>query len=301
MLIRAAFVACGGYAESEGVMDDDAPLSIPNTEVADVLDRVADLLEVQGASSFRVRAYRRGAETCRTLDGPLAAVTDLAALPNIGKSLASAITEYLHTGRLLMLERLEGQVSPEDLFATIPAIGEELAHRIHDVLQIETLEDLEVAAHDGRLDGVPGFGERRVHAVRAALDHLLRRSSRRRARRFLYRHDDEREVQPPVATLLEIDSEYRRKAHGNELRRISPRRFNPEGKAWLPVYHTEREGWSFTALFSNTARAHRLGRTQDWVVIFYERDGHENQCTVVTEHQGPRKGERVVRGRESEA
>lgn len=276
-------------------MDDPAPQSIPNTEVADVLDRVADLLEVQDASSFRVRAYRRGAVTCRTLDRPLAEVEDLDALPNIGKSLASAITEYLHTGRLMMLERLEGQVSPEDLFATIPAIGEELAHRIHDVLHVETLEELEVAAHDGRLDEVPGFGERRVHAVRATLDQLLRRSSRRRARRFLERDRDERESPPPVATLLEVDAEYRRKAHAKELRRIAPRRFNPEGKAWLPVYHTEKEGWSFTALFSNTARAHRLGRTQDWVVIFYERDGHENQCTVVTEHQGPRKGERVVR------
>jgi hypothetical protein len=235
------------------------------------------------------------------LDRPLAEVEDLDALPNIGKSLASAITEYLHTGRLMMLERLEGQVSPEDLFATIPAIGEELAHRIHDVLHIDTLEELEVAAHDGRLDEVPGFGERRVHAVRATLDQLLRRSSRRRARRFREQDRVEKVSRPPVATLLEVDAEYRGKADRNELRRIAPRRFNPEGKAWLPVYHTEKEGWSFTALFSNTARAHRLGRTQDWVVIFYERDGHENQCTVVTEHQGPQKGERVVRGRESEA
>ena len=75
----------------------------------------------------------------------------------------------------------------------------------------------------------------------------------------------------------------------------------PEGKAWLPILHAEREGWHFTALFSNTARAHELGRTDDWVVIyFYDDDHQEGQCTVVTEIRGPREGERVVRGREDE-
>jgi hypothetical protein len=66
------------------------------------------------------------------------------------------------------------------------------------------------------------------------------------------------------------------------------------------VLHAERDGWSFTALFSNTARAHELGKTQDWVVIFYSRDGDEGQCTVVTESRGPLAGRRVVRGRETE-
>jgi hypothetical protein len=64
--------------------------------------------------------------------------------------------------------------------------------------------------------------------------------------------------------------------------------------------HHERDGWSFTAMFSNTPRAHQLDRTHDWVVIYYERDhdGHEHQCTVVTETRGLDTGERVVRGRE---
>jgi putative hydrolase len=64
--------------------------------------------------------------------------------------------------------------------------------------------------------------------------------------------------------------------------------------------HTDREGWQFTALFSNTARAHDLNKTRDWVVISYEKDGHENQHTVVTESHGALKGRRVVRGRERE-
>jgi len=274
--------------------------AISNREVAEVLDRVADLLDAQHASSFRVRAYRRGAETCRSLERPLAAIEKLDALPNIGKSLASAIHEYLHNGRLMMLERLEGQVSPEALFATIPAVGEELAHRIHETLQIETLEELELAANDGRLDTVPGFGNRRVHSVRDSLEVLLGRSSRARARRLRVRDRTEDEAPPSVDTTLEVDADYRAKAAAHELHCIAPRRFNPEGKAWLPVYHVETGGWSFTALYSNSARAHQLNKTRDWVVIVYERDGHEDQCTVVTEHQGDHAGMRVVRGRESE-
>jgi len=54
-------------------------------------------------------------------------------------------------------------------------------------------------------------------------------------------------------------------------------------------------------LFSNTARAHELGRTDDWVVVYYyDADHHEGQNTIVTETQGPMKGNRVVRGREAE-
>ena len=74
----------------------------------------------------------------------------------------------------------------------------------------------------------------------------------------------------------------------------------PGRPAWLPILHTERDGWQITALFSNTARAHELGRTDDWVVLFYERNGDSGQCTVVTEPRGPLAGRRVVRGRESE-
>ncbi|NIP96810.1 MAG: DNA-binding protein, partial [Akkermansiaceae bacterium] len=205
-----------------------------------------------------------------------------------------------------LLERLEGEVSPEDLFCTLPGVGEELAHRIHDTLHLETLEELEVAAHDGRLATVPGLGERRIHAIRADLEEVLRQSTRQRARQRRLReagHDvpDNHPIDtPPVRLLLGIDAEYRRDAAAGKLRRIAPRRFNPTGEAWLPILHTERDGWPFTALFSNTARAHELGKTSDWVVLFYEREGHEDQSTVVTETHGKLKGRRVVRGREEE-
>ena len=106
---------------------------------------------------------------------------------------------------------------------------------------------------------------------------------------------------PGAALLLDVDREYRDKARAGELLRIAPRRFNPEHKAWLPILHTRRGGWDFTALFSNTEQAHVLHRTHDWVVIFSSSaDGDESQATVVTEYRGALAGRRVVRGREPE-
>ncbi len=287
-----------------------AAARVRNEDVADVLERVADLLEAQGENPYRVRAYRAGAGTLRTSETRVAEILEreglagVDRLPNIGKSLAAAIAEIVHTGRLGMLERLEGQVSPEDLFTTVPGIGEELARRVHAELHLETLEELELASHDGRLARVPGFGERRVRAVREALAGMLGRSTRRRAR-LLGAHGtaahEARPARPSIETLLAVDADYRRRAAAGELRTIAPRRFNPGARAWLPVLHGERDGWSFTALFSNTARAHELGTTRDWVILYYERDGDEDQCTVVTERHGPLAGKRVVRGREAES
>jgi DNA polymerase (family X) len=139
--------------------------------------------------------------------------------------------------------------------------------------------------------------------VREALAGMLARSTRRRARRLRALDAapaEEAAARPRVQTLLAVDADYRRRAAAGELRTIAPKRFNPGRRAWLPVMHAERDGWSFTALFSNTARAHELGTTGDWVILYYERDGDEDQCTVVTERHGPLAGRRVVRGRESE-
>jgi hypothetical protein len=107
--------------------------------------------------------------------------------------------------------------------------------------------------------------------------------------------------EPPVAELLDVDREYRAAAEAGRLPRIAPRRFNPTGEAWLPILHTERGERHYTALYSNTALAHQLGRERDWVVIYFHSDHHpEVQRTVVTERGGHLAGERVVRGREAE-
>jgi hypothetical protein len=105
---------------------------------------------------------------------------------------------------------------------------------------------------------------------------------------------------PSVQLILGIDADYRKKAATGQLKKIAPKKFNPEGKAWLPIMSTEREGWRFTVLFSNTQRAHDLGKTNDWVVVYYDDGSGERKCTVVTEFKGELNGKRVIRGREKE-
>jgi hypothetical protein len=273
---------------------------ITNAEVAEMLGRVADLLDAAGKNRYRVASYRRAARTVRSHGEPVATLMEeegvegLQRLDGVGEKLAGAIREMVETGRLGLLDRLKSQVDPASVLAEVPGVGEELAERIHRELDVSTLEELERAAHDGRLQDVEGIGEKKAQGIRDALAGMLSRSAQRDASQRTEGED------PPVELLLEIDREYREKAEADELRRIAPRRFNPEGEAWLPIMKTEREGWSFTVLFSNTARAHERKKTHDWVVVYYEDSGEEDQCTVVTAARGPLQGQRVVKGREAE-
>ena len=271
--------------------------SRPNREAARLLRRTAGLLAEQEEDGFRIRAYRRAADVMDALDRPVGTILEregidgLIALPGIGEGIAFGLAEWHRTGKLPALERLRGKSDPVSLLATVPGLGRKLADRIHHELGIGSLEDLELAAWDGRLAGLPGFGPRRVETVRSALSARLRR------RPSALTSTDDR---PPVADLLAVDREYRRKAKALQLRTITPRRFNPDRRAWLPVLHTIRGGRHYTALFSNTLTAHRLKRTGDWVVLYYDGKRGEGQATVVTERSGRLRGRRVVRGRESE-
>jgi hypothetical protein len=106
--------------------------------------------------------------------------------------------------------------------------------------------------------------------------------------------------EPSVRQLLRVDEVYRARAQTHALPTISPRRFNPDNEPWLPIHREDEGGWRFVALFSNTALAHRLGQTRDWVVVRFEDGLTSGQRTVVTETRGELRGLRVVRGREAE-
>jgi hypothetical protein len=257
----------------------------------------ADLLETQDADPFRVSAYRKAASYVESRDESLAdvyrdeGVDGLIAMPTIGRALAVAIADMVESGQWRWLERLEGTTDVEALLATVAGIGPGLAARIHHELGIESLEELELAAYDGRLGALAGFGPKRVQSVADSLAGRFQRGGRLRSTSFTRRHE------PSTQELFDIDSEYRRKAAAGALPTIAPRRFNPDHERWLPILHTTRGDRHYTAVYSNTARAHRLGRTRDWVVIY--ADGPEQgQWTMVTETSGPQAGTRVVRGRE---
>lgn len=273
---------------------------VNNKEIADKLSEIGALLEQQGANPFRSNAYQRAANTIAQWPHPLSEIVDkqgfagLTELPGVGEGIARSIFEYVVTGRISRLESLKAGHDPIELFEQIPGIGPTLAHRLIEVLHIDTLEALEIAAHNGRLAQVPGFSVNKIEMVQAWLNHVFgyRRSAKR---------PQEAIAEPAVSLLLQVDFLYRKKAAAGELPKIAPKRFNPGGEAWLPIMHLTRKGWHFTALFSNTPRAHQLQKTNDWVVLFfYDEEHHEGQHTVVSETKGPLAGKRVVRGRENE-
>jgi putative hydrolase len=268
-----------------------------NNEIAGKLEQAADLLSDQGANPFRVRAYRRAAQTLRQLRDSVSAVLaaegveGLERLPGIGERFARAIRDMVRLGYFPMLERLRGEADPVRLLESVPGIGPKLAVRLHEELGLGTLEDLETAAHDGRLEQIAGFGQKRLAAVRDVLAHRLAR--------VRPASTTPREL-PTVEELMDVDREYREAAVAGRLAKIAPRRFNPEGRRWLPILHATRGDRHYTVLFSNTARAHRLGKTDDWVVIYGDHDAADGQWTVVTGTSGPLRGRRIVRGREGE-
>lgn len=283
-------------------MNHNAVIAAPpaeNRQIAQKLRDYADLMSEQGEDGFRVRAYRAAADRIDTLIRPLREIYEddglggLIALPNIGEGIAGAIIEILSTGRWFQFERLKGETTPEALFRTLPGIGATLAERLVTLLDAQGLEELEVALRNPA-NVVPGLGARRRQAILAALEQRL--APIRRAR-----GPARPQPEPPVDLLLEADALYRRKAEAGALHRIAPRRLNPEGVAWLPILHLRRGEWHLTLLYSNSAQAHDLGRTHDWVVIYYHYGfGPEGRATVVTETHGALEGRRVVRGREED-
>ena len=148
-----------------------------NEEIATLLERIGQLLETNETNPYRVRAYFSAAATVRGEDKPVAELANdhaaLTRLPGIGDSLAGLISQYVETGQSTLLRELETAVDGGTVFDTVPGLGETLARRIAEMLDIRTLEELEQAAHDGRLGKVEGFGPERVRAVQTALAGML--------------------------------------------------------------------------------------------------------------------------------
>ncbi len=266
-----------------------------NATIARKLNDYANYLEGEEPHVYRVRAYRRAAETILRLERPVTQIVaeegraGLESLPDVGSSLAYTIEGLVRTGEFRTLRPEGGHIDPERLLTSLPGVGPQLAHQLHERLGVNTLEELEKAAHEGRLAQV-GIGPKRL---RGLIDALAGRLSRTRL-------PEPARGEPPVEDLLAIDALYGEQAQRNELPTVAPRRFNVEHEPWLPVFRANRNGWRFRAAFSNTALAHRLNRTHDWVVIHFSDGFTSGQRTVVTETRGDLRGRRVVRGRERE-
>ncbi|MEW5755337.1 MAG: DNA polymerase/3'-5' exonuclease PolX [Pseudomonadota bacterium] len=146
-----------------------------NEDVARMFEEMADLLEIQGANPFRVRAYRNAAMTIRDLKQELSGMVergeDLMELPGIGKDLAAKIREILATGGAKFLKQLQKEVpaSLEELLK-IPGLGPKRVKQLFEQLHIKTLRQLEVAARAGTLRDLPGFGIKTEQRILEAIE-----------------------------------------------------------------------------------------------------------------------------------
>lgn len=278
---------------------------LSNNDISIFLSEIADRLHHQKANPYRITAYRNAAKKVKALERNLADIADydhieeMIALPTIGKSIANVIIEYVSTGSSQFMDRIMGHNYIETVFDEIPGIGPHLSHLIKNGLKINTLEELKEATIDGRLDRLKGFGPKRMMLINMALASMLDKNNERKTK-ILHEEDSIINKLPDISIILKLDYLYRNKAKRGELHKLTPKRNNPNQESWLPIYHKEINGWHFTCLYSNTLRAHELNKTKDWVIIYYEKEGHENQSTVVTETKGELIGMRVVRGREQE-
>lgn len=150
-------------------------MPVQNADIAAMFNRLADLLEIEGANPFRIRAYRNAARTLEELPKSVGALLkegkDLSELPGIGEDLARKIAEAIESGRLKALEEVERR-TPKTLadLVALPGLGPKRVKELHEVLKIRSLEDLGRALRAGRLRKLPGFGAKTEEKILHALE-----------------------------------------------------------------------------------------------------------------------------------
>lgn len=146
-----------------------------NADIAGIFEEIADLLEIQGANPFRIRAYRNAARVIGELPQEVPRLLekgdDLMRLPGIGDDLAAKIKEIVTTGHCSLLDRLHTELPSAitDLLK-IPGLGPKRVKTLYHDLDVQTLEQLHRAARDGRIRTLPGFGEKTENNILQAIE-----------------------------------------------------------------------------------------------------------------------------------
>jgi DNA polymerase (family X) len=191
---------------------------LDNVEIARTLEEVADILEIQNANPFRIRAYRNAVRTVQSLTVPLRRWVEenrpLTDLPGIGKEMANHIREMVETGTLGFRDELVAEV-PRSLIdlMRLPGVGPKKARRFYDEMNICSVDELEAAAKEGRIATIPGFGAKTQEKILAGIQE-----HRQHASRSLL-SDAERSVEPLIAWLREIPEVERLEVAGSYRRR----------------------------------------------------------------------------------
>ena len=154
-----------------------------NIDISRTLRTLADLLEIQGANPFRIRAYHNAINTINSLGRSIAAMVeggeDLTELPGIGDSVAAHIAELIETGRITRLEEVAAQL-PVSLveLVRLDGVGPKKARRLFDELDVRTITDLKARLDDGSVQKLSGFGVKSADKIRRAIEDHLTRSGR---------------------------------------------------------------------------------------------------------------------------
>jgi len=153
-----------------------------NTQLADIFKKIADLLEIKGEVIYKTLAYRKAADSLSSLAREANEYWQegkLTEIPGVGKAIAEKIDELLSTGKLGFLEKLEAEVPPSLVYLLqVPDLGPKKVALFWKQLGITTLAQLEAAAREGKLRGLPGMGEKSEAKVIAGIEALARRGTR---------------------------------------------------------------------------------------------------------------------------
>ncbi|MDP1548691.1 MAG: DNA polymerase/3'-5' exonuclease PolX [Nitrosomonas sp.] len=146
-----------------------------NADIAAVFEEIADLLEIQGANPFRIRAYRNAARVVGELSQEISRLLekgeDLTELPGIGDDLAGKIKEIAGSGHCSLLDRLHTELPPAITeLLKIPSLGPKRVKALYHDLDVQTLEQLYRAARDGKIRDLPGFGEKTENNILQAIE-----------------------------------------------------------------------------------------------------------------------------------
>ena len=179
-------------------------MAVHNAEIAEIFDRLATLLEIEGSNPFRVRAYENAARLIEGHSEQMAAMLDegrdLSELPGIGEDLAEKIATIVETGSLPLLDEVEQRV-PRELadLTRIEGLGPKRVQQLYRELRIRSLEDLAAAVENGKVHELEGFGKKTEASIRAGLEAL--QGEERRMRLV----DAESVAEPLAAFLREVE------------------------------------------------------------------------------------------------
>ncbi|MDP3678081.1 MAG: DNA polymerase/3'-5' exonuclease PolX [Methylotenera sp.] len=159
-------------------------MPVHNADISAIFEEIADLLEIEAANPFRIRAYRKAARILNELPQDIRILLkqnfNLTQLPGVGDDLASKIVEIVESGSCGLLRRLHKELPPVITeLLHIPGLGPKRVKALYHHLDVHTVEQLHRAAQDGLIHKIPGFGEKtELNILKAVESHASQ------ARRF---------------------------------------------------------------------------------------------------------------------